>query len=106
MVCKNPKCAEDASERAKHSGYCYSCWNSAVPELLDSIGELVKACERARYLYDHLALSPLESAAKYGPDYEPPSIEDMLETRNLLDRAINSSIRSYARQEGPRLTPG
>lgn len=49
---------------------------------------LVATCKRAAELYDHLAMSPLEAAAKYGPDYEPPSDAEWLEMRQMLADAV------------------
>lgn len=59
--------------------------------LIAAAPELLKACEEARNLYDHLALGTLEAAAKYGPDYEPPTDEDCLEVRDLLETVINKA---------------
>lgn len=50
--------------------------------------ELLEACEKAVELYDHLALGTLEAAAKYGPDYEPPSEADCLAVRGALASII------------------
>lgn len=57
------------------------------------IAELLNACEGARNLYDHMALGSLEAAAKYGPDYEPPTDEDCLQVRGALESAITNAKR-------------
>ncbi len=58
-----------------------ACLIAAAPELLE-------ACNEARHLYDELALGSLEAAAKYGPDYTPPTDEEWLEMRQQLEAAI------------------
>ncbi len=47
-----------------------------------------EALEEAKRLYDLLALSPLAMAAKYGPDFEPPTDEEYLEMRAMIKAAI------------------
>jgi hypothetical protein len=60
----------------------------ANARLMAAAPKLLEACRWARYLYDQLALGPLEAAAKYGPDYTPPSDEDWLKMRGMLEAAI------------------
>jgi hypothetical protein len=50
--------------------------------------ELEKACRAARDFYDRLALSSLEAAARYGPGYIPPTDEECLEVRGILEAAL------------------
>ena len=59
------------------------CWNSH-----DSRDALLEACKGARKLYDEMARGPLGNAAKFGPDFEPMSDEDILEIRKALEDAI------------------
>lgn len=66
---------------------CESC-QQQLDELETERKLLLRACKAAALLYDHLAMSPLESAVKYGPDYNPPTDEDLLNTRNFLNEAI------------------
>lgn len=49
---------------------------------------LRNACQQAADLYDALSLGTLEAAAKYGPDWEPPTDEQMLEVRSVLAAAL------------------
>ncbi|KKN47318.1 hypothetical protein LCGC14_0664240 [marine sediment metagenome] len=49
---------------------------------------LLEACKEARKLYDELARGPLGNAAKFGPDFEPMSDEEILEIRKALESAI------------------
>ena len=60
--------------RCEHPTPCELCLTDCKrAELIakeDKIrSDLLAACKEARYLYDHLALSTLEAAAKYGPNY-------------------------------------
>ena len=48
---------------------------------------LLNAVEHAAEMYDELALGPLGAAAKYGPDYTPPSDDDWLALRQELQDA-------------------
>jgi len=50
--------------------------------------DLLAACENAAKLYDLLAYGPLDGAAHFGPDWNPPSDEDCLAVRGQLDAAI------------------
>ncbi len=50
--------------------------------------DLLAACKRAAELYDDLSIGTLEAAARYGPDYEPPTANDCLRVRGELDSAI------------------
>lgn len=59
--------------------------------LLKAAPELLATAKSARDLYDRLALGTLEAAAKYGPDYEPPSDADMLKVRGDLEAAITKA---------------
>ncbi len=68
--------------------------------LIAAAPELLKACQVAADLYDHLALGTLEAAAKYGPDYEPPTQSDCLEVRNLLADAIAKATNN-AKKHAP-----
>ncbi len=56
--------------------------------LIAAAPDLLVACKSAVILYDLLALSPLESAVKYGPDYIPPGDEEILAIRGELENAI------------------
>lgn len=47
-----------------------------------------EALVQAKWLYDQLALSPLDAAAKYGDEYEPPTDEQCLEIREMVESAI------------------
>ena len=49
---------------------------------------LLDACKKAAWLYDQLAMGPLDAAVKYGPDYMPPTDEQCLEIRQALHDAI------------------
>ena len=53
--------------------------------------KLVAACKEAARLYDHLAMGTIEGAAKYGPDYEPPSDDEWLAFREMLEDALKSA---------------
>ncbi len=57
---------------------------------LNSHEKLVNACEKAKWLYDELALSSLGAACKYGNNYEPPTKEDCLAIRELLEQALKA----------------
>lgn len=46
------------------------------------------ALKEAMRLYDLLALGPLAAAAKYGPDFEPPTDAEYLEMRQMIKAAI------------------
>ncbi len=50
--------------------------------------ELLAACRYARELYDQLAYGPLDGAAHFGPDWSPPTNDDMLRVRGRLESAI------------------
>jgi len=67
---------------------CLDPVDYANAQLIAAAPDLLKACQHATSLYDHLALGTLEAAVKYGPDYEPPTDEDCLRTRGLLGDAI------------------
>jgi hypothetical protein len=72
------------------------CWETNLQDeanarLIAAAPDLLEACKSAALLYDHLAMSTLEAAVKYGPDYKPPTDEDMLETRNCLNEAISKA---------------
>jgi len=58
-------------------------WNRRKPD-----AALVAALKEAAWLYDQLALSPLEAAVKYGDTYEPPSDEDCLRIRGQIHEAL------------------
>ena len=62
--------------------------DKANAKLIASAPELLEACKEAARLYDELALSLLAAAAKYGPNYEPPTDEEWLEMRKELKQAI------------------
>lgn len=61
---------------------------SSTNKTAGRIEKLEKACEWARDLYDQLALGPLQAAAKYGPDYTPPTDKEWLEMRGMLEAAL------------------
>lgn len=63
----------------------------ANTRLIVAAPKLLAACKVAADLYDHLSLGPLDAAAKYGPDYEPPTGEDMLAVRESLGLAIQKA---------------
>ena len=56
-----------------------------------SYEKLVNACEKAKWLYDELALSTLGAACKYGDNYQPPTKEDCLHIRELLEQALKNT---------------
>ena len=56
--------------------------------MTDNVFSVRDALKQARRFYDELSLSPLEAAAKYGPDYEPVTDEECLEVRRMIDVAI------------------
>ncbi len=58
---------------------------------INSYGKLVDACEKAKWLYDELALSTLGAACKYGDNYQPPTKEDCLNIRELLEQALKQT---------------
>jgi dynactin complex subunit len=67
----------------------------AVAELIEEVEELSRrssqllvACKSAATTCDQLSLGPLDAAAKYGPDYEPPDDEYFLNVRGALAEAI------------------
>ena len=55
--------------------------------------DLFTACQQAADFYDALALGPLDAAAKYGPDWEPPTDEQLLELRSTLNSAIAKATK-------------
>ena len=57
--------------------------------ILESHARLLAAAKNATRLYDDFALGTLEAAAKYGPDYEPPSDAYCLKVRGDLQDAID-----------------
>lgn len=65
---------------------------------LEAFDRLLAACERAKGLYDYLALGPFGAAAKYGPDhdYERISDEECLATRGALEAAIANAKQQTA----------
>ena len=62
----------------------------AFEEAAEKQKQLRNACQQAADLYDALALGPLDAAAKYGPDWEPPTDEQMLEVRSVLAAALKA----------------
>ena len=69
----------------------YICtWSGRIAnaQLIASAPELLKACKEAARLYDHLSLSPIGAAVKYGDNYEPPTDEEYLSMRKALEQAI------------------
>lgn len=66
--------------------------NKAYIKRIDDLeaenAKLREACKRARDLYDHLALGSLEAACKYGDTCEPPTDENCLQVRGLLEAAL------------------
>ena len=78
-----------ARQDARYKKYDEEWAASKKKNLLNAAApDLYKACKRAAWLYDELALSPLAAAAKYGDTYIPPSDEDCLEIREELKAAI------------------
>jgi len=57
---------------------------------INNLRPMVKALQKAAKMYDELALSPLESAAKYGPDHEPPKDEDWLAMRQRIATVLQA----------------
>ena len=53
--------------------------------MIDLLRECRVTINAAKKLYDALSLGPLAAAAKYGPDWEPPDEQDMLNIRQMLD---------------------
>lgn len=69
---------------------CVNCENLAV-KLSRRTRErdaLLKAIKTAAWMYDEMALGPLEAACKYGDNYEPPSDAEWLKMRQGLHDAI------------------
>jgi len=62
-----------------------------IVQVINSHKKLVNACEKAKWLYDELALSTLGAACKYGDNYEPPTKEDCLQIRELLEQALKEA---------------
>jgi len=69
------------NEEYAHRQYKLNC------QLIEEIKRLQSICKEAAQLYDRLALSSLEHAAKYGPDVEPPTEKDCLAIRQKLEDA-------------------
>jgi hypothetical protein len=59
-----------------------------IADLIASAPDLLAACKKAAWLYDEMALGPLGAAAKYGPDYEPPTDQECLNIRQIINDAI------------------
>jgi len=55
------------------------------------VKNLRHACNESLRFYDMIALSPLEAACKYGPDWTPPDDNDALELRQLLAEAAEAA---------------
>lgn len=68
--------------------------NRKDAHLIAAAPELLKACEAAAELYDELGLGSLEAAAKYGPDYEPPTDIECLKMREDLEAAIAKAVNA------------
>ena len=68
--------------------YITNATRKAFEEAAEKQKQLRNACQQAADLYDALALGPLDAAAKYGPDWEPPTDEQMLEVRSVLAAAL------------------
>jgi hypothetical protein len=65
---------QDDAEYLTHAANCHE--------------ELLEACKRAKWLYDQLALSPLDAAVKYGDEYKPPGEDELLDIREQIGAAI------------------
>jgi hypothetical protein len=63
--------------------------HEANAHLIAAAPELYRACKEARLL--HLALSSLEVAARFGDNYQPPTDEDCLRVRGILEAALSSA---------------
>ena len=56
--------------------------------------KMYEACQEGKKLYDYLATatSPLDAAVKYGPDFDPPTDQEVsemcLRVRGLFERAL------------------
>lgn len=53
--------------------------------------KLLEACKKSKWLYDHLALSPIAAACKYGDNYEPLTKEKCLEVIELLNEILDEA---------------
>jgi hypothetical protein len=63
---------------------------SLVP-LIAAAPEMYKALKDAAWLYDQMAMGPLEAAAKYGDNYEPPSDDQCLGIRAAIHAALTKA---------------
>ena len=61
-----------------------------IVQAINSHEKLVNACGKAKGLYDELSLSTLGAACKYGDNYQPPTKEDCLKIRELLEQALEA----------------
>jgi hypothetical protein len=86
---------------------CNNDWNVAGPKppsygnesfieadarLMAAAPEMYKALKGAAWLYDQMAMGPLEAAAKYGDTYEPPSNAQCLEIRGAIQIALDKAV--------------
>ena len=83
----------NAVEAMANAERIVACVNACAGMNPEAVPHLRAAAKMAADLYDQLALGPLEAAAKYGPDYEPPTDEDCLAVRNALHMATEWAKR-------------
>ncbi len=62
-----------------------------IVKAVNSYDDTLEALEQARWLYDQLSLGSLEAAVKYGDNYEPPTDEQYLEIRRMIESAITKA---------------
>jgi hypothetical protein len=62
--------------------------DNKITYLKGLLEEAEEVLREAAKMYDELAMSPLESACKYGDNYTPLTDEDLLEMRAALDEVI------------------
>lgn len=65
-----------------------SCVNACEGINPEAVPELLAACKRGQELIRHLCMGPLDAAAQYGPDYEPPTSDDIVAEIRLIQAAI------------------
>jgi len=75
-------------------------WTADRERLLPLVRELRDALKQAARLIDELGASPLELAAKYGPDYMPPDIETLAEMRDAVEETAARADKALAGEPG------
>ena len=76
-------------------------WAAGTQSLLPLVRELRDVLKQAARLIDELGASPLELAAKYGPDYMPPDIETLAEMRDAVEETAARADKALA-DAGPQ----